>query len=167
MKVFNFKIASAGAGVLCAFGTGIFAQQKDNHAVTEKYVPLALHESVRDEGGECLLVCEFEVKANSHGIKVLADKGEMELHVKATVIEVYGDQSRRRGDRIDYIQYWGSAAESEKESKERTGDLAFIFRQKTPSGELFFDPQDPSSRVKYSKEAEKGIVKMFGKELLK
>lgn len=38
--------------------------------------------------------------------------------------------------------------------------MASIFRCQTPGG-MFFDPQDPSSRVKYSKKVEEGLLRFF------
>ena len=145
---------------LALVGAGVLADG-DNRAGEEGgYHPLALHESIRDDGGECYLVCEYQVKIHPHGIDFLAAKGEMELHVKALVIDVHGDANLSRGDKVEYIQYWGNAKDSAAEAARRTGNLAFIFRQKTPGG-MFFDPQDPSSRVNHSKKVEDELVRFF------
>ena len=147
----------AGAGLV---NFGLAAKDSVQAEGADDYHPLALHENIRDHGGECYLICEYQVETHPHGIDMLAARGEMELHVKAVVIDVYGDAKLSRGDKVEYIQYWGSAKESGEEAARRTGNLAFIFRNQTPGG-MFFDPQDPSSRVNYSKKAEEGLVQFF------
>lgn len=153
--LFQFLLAG-----LALVGVNVLADGNIRAGEEDGYHPLALHESIRDEGGECNLVCEYQVEIHPHGIDVLAAKGETELHVKAVVVDVHGDANLSRGDKVEYIQYWGSAKESAEEAARRTGNLAFIFRQQTPGG-LFFDPQDPSSRVNHSKKVEEGLVKFF------
>lgn len=160
MKRIGSVLLAVGFAGVALVDVGVAAKEVVQAVGPDDYNPLALHKSIRDSGGECYLVCEYHVEIHSHGIDILAARGEMELHVKALVIDVHGDANVARGDKVEYIQYWGSAKESAEEAARRTGNLAFIFRQKTRGG-LFFDPQDPSSRVNYSKKVEQGLVQFF------
>lgn len=85
---------------------GLAAKDSVQAEGADHYHPLALHENIRDDGGECYLVCEYQVEVHPHGIDILAARGEMELHVKAVVIDAHGDANLSRGDKIEYIQYW-------------------------------------------------------------
>lgn len=152
-----FVMGFAGVALV---NPGLAAKDSVQAEGVDEYHPLALHRNIRDGSGDCYLVCEYQVEIHPHGIDMLAARGEMELHVKAVVIDVYGDAKLSRGDKIEYIQYWGSAKESAEEAARRTGNLAFIFRCQTPGG-MFFDPQDPSSRLNYSKKVEEGLLRFF------
>lgn len=152
-----FALGFAGAALI---NFGFAGEESVQAGGADDYHPLALHRNIRDGSGDCYLVCEYQVEIHPHGIDMLAARGEMELHVKAVVIDVYGDAKLSRGDKVEYVQYWGSAKESGEEAARRTGNLAFIFRCQTPGG-MFFDPQDPSSRVKYSKKVEEGLLRFF------
>jgi hypothetical protein len=120
------------------------------------------HESVRKTGGECLLVCQYDITVEPHGIKELALEGLYQVRIRSVVIDALSGKLKR-GDKIEFIRYGGDKESTEEWAKSRKGELRFVFRDNA-NGVVFIDPQNPRSTAEYSDETERILKAYFSKK---